>query len=320
MLLADLASCSQAYSKTLPDLSNYVRQAHKMVLPDDVVPLVQHVRTQPPATINHLRRLARPPFPIMFVEASLGAYVHALNHECPPERERDGTGLLVIDRPDQHLFECHIIDSVGPMDKGGGGHVLNWPIRFSVSYDDAPHPVCPDDIPDRVEHTLWGYHESVNIAPLHRRGWAAPYNGVSLGNGAEAMRETQGAMRYAIALLALLNGPAELEAPDRSVKPRSMLLFRQPRKAATPSIIRIDIPKRVKHAGDYVLKHAREGTGKRLHDVRGHWRVVTRRPLTSHAPDALWEPCEGGWRRWIASHERGNIDLGDLRGRVTVLH
>jgi hypothetical protein len=68
-----------------------------------------------------------------------------------------------------------------------------------------------------------------------------------------------------------------------------------------------------------VLKHAREGTRKRLHEVRGHYRHVARQPLAAHASGSRWEPWEGGWRIWIANHERGDESLGDLRHRTTVL-
>ena len=318
MRLADLASCSGAYPKPTDDLSNYVRQAHKMVLPDDTLRLVQHIRSQLPPVINHLRRLARPPFPLMFVEADLGEYIRALGKTPEADQEQGVTGLLIIDRPDAQMFVCHVIDSTTAGAVSAKSKVLHWPIRFSVAYGALPHPLVPADIPDRVEHVLWGYDPSINIAPLHRMAWGEPDSRLPMDLGVAAMRETQGVLRYAIAIMSLLNGPAEITNPESHSKPRTVMLFQQPRRLCTPSIIRIDVPKRVRDPGAYVLKMAREGTRKRLHDVRGHYRHVTRPPATAHAAGSPWEPCDGGWRRWIDNHERGDQSLGDLRHRTIV--
>jgi hypothetical protein len=315
MHLADLASCSEAYPKGTDDVSRFVRNAHKLVLPTDTLHLVQYMRSQMPREINHLRRQARPPFPLMFVEADLMEYNRSMGMEPQPDQEGAVTGLLIVDEPDKQAFLCHVIDTTGALRPNC--KVLNWPLRFGVSYADGGFYKVPDDIPEKVEQLLWGYGTDIDVGALHRTAWAEPDSRVPMEVGVAALRETQGVLRYACAILALLNGPAELHDGARTHKDRIYVLGRT-RKTTVPSIIRVDVPKRVKDPGAYVLKLAREGTRKRLHDVRGHYRFTKRQPLTAHGAGSRWEPWGDGWRCWIDNHVRGDESLGDLRGRTLV--
>jgi hypothetical protein len=313
--LADVASCKEAYPKPTDDVSHLVRRAHKLVLPTETLHLVQHMRSQMPKVMNDLRRMARPCYPLMFVEADLAEYNRSVGNKPTPDQEGARTGILIVDYPETESFQLYVIDSTGALTRSC--KVLNWPLRYNVTYGAGAHEMSPVGVPLKVEQLLWGYGNDIAIGQLHRTAWAEPDARVPMDLGVAALRETQGVLRYACAILALLNGPATLHAPSAPLS-RNTLLFQRPRKVSTPLIIRVEVPKRVKNPGDYALKAAREGTRKRLHEVRGHYRHTTRLPLSAHGPDSRWEPCDGGWRLWIANHERGDESLGDLRGRITV--
>lgn len=319
MNLADLASRPEAYPKGTHDVSYLVQRAHKMVLPDDTLALVQHMRTQPPKVIAELLRNARPPYPVLFVEANLNAYRETLGFTAHDDEPQAKTGLLILDRPKDSLFQLYVVDSVGNLSRFG--QVFNWPLMFEAAYGPEGHPEVPTDMPQRIAAVLWGYDESHDLRPMRNRGIARPKADVPVEAGALAVRETQGIMRYAIALLALLNGPATLHEGKRAATPRT-LIHGKSHLLATPSIIRVEVPKRVRDPNGYVLKQTQEGIKKRLHEVRGHWRVVARCPATAYGSDGSWERIETDkgprWRKWIANHERGDAALGDLRGRTLV--
>jgi hypothetical protein len=314
--LADLAQLSSSYPKGVDNVSDLVRAAHKMVLPTDTLHLVQHVRSQLPPVMAQLRRSARPPFPVIFVEADLEEYNRSLGLEPSPDQKGARTGLLLVDDPATESFTLLVIDTCG--DVAAKPKLLTWPLRFGMAYGAEHLAMVPDKIPPKVECLLWGYGPDIDMKPLHRFAWAEPDSRVPLDVGVAALRETQGVLRYACALLSLLNTTATLHDGPKPKNPR-ILLRGGTHRATTPSIVRIEIGSRVKDRESYVLKHAREGVRKRLHEVRGHYRHSARQPLSAHAPGSAWEQWEGGWRIWIAHHERGDESLGDLRHRTTVL-
>lgn len=314
--LADLAACPQAYPAGTNPAADLVRRAHKVSLPKDTLHYVQHLRGQLPTMMDKLRQMARPPFPIMFVEADMMEYSRSLGFEPPADQQGAKSGLLIVDYPDTESFQCRVIDSVGPL--RASGKVLNWPVGYCVGYGTEMQSVIPKDIPLNVEQTLWGYSTDVPIGKLHRHGYAMPDSNIPFQTGYDALIETQGTPRYVVALLALLNGPATLHGAPTGTKARG-LIHQTPRKLFTPSIVRVEVAKRIKDKDAFVLKAARNGTRPRLHDVRGFFRYSRKKPANAHALASRWHQTEDGrWRIWIHNFERGDATLGDLRGRTLV--
>jgi hypothetical protein len=317
MLLADLASRPEAYPLGIENMARLVAASHKMVLTDETLELVMALRHQPPKVISDLRRQSRPPFTSLFVEADLQHYRRLLNFETPESEDGARTGLLILNGETAHSFLIRVIDSVGPVTRHG--KVLNWPIMYGCSYTDEPLPSRPV-VESLYEARVWGYTDDIDVRPLHSMAGVKTDENLPIKLAANAFAETAGILRYAVAVLSLLNGPATLHEPPQGSKGQRTLIHGRSHRLCTPTIIRIEVPKRVRDKSGYVLKAAREGAKKRLHEVRGHWRHVDHCPATAHAPDSGWEKGpDGRWRRWIAEHERGDETLGDLRGRVTVL-
>ena len=129
-------------------------------------------------------------------------------------------------------------------------------------------------------------------------------------------RENCGSLRLAVAILASLN-----TVPTRLVHrvPKHMFThrFRNMKELSTSSVF---IDAKPGHEVSVYDKAFKQATGRhnRRHEVRGHWRDVSRETfhiVCEHSPAdtdgdyALCGDC-GRLLRWIAHHERGDEKLG----------
>jgi hypothetical protein len=334
-LLAEIAGQPSAYHVVSDDLPGLIRQAHVIVISDELIEAVVDLGHAEPRVINALRLGFHLPWPVIWMEYSHGAFVEALaakSGEPPAEVDRM-SGMLLWQRHDG-LIELACV--AGP-EPGKSTRPLEWPIRFIFSPDERlAEPLKDSGEFDyrsgfhrvgSIEYSraVWGYRTDspVELGDLHQRAYVAlpqPYGRLAMGDPKPfqtAIIELSGVVRMALAAIALVNGPT-LRVPEKPASPR-VLVRGKSVPAREREVVTLHLPKRVKDRTAYILRTVREGCKRRLHQVRGHYRYLAREPKA-----AGWQRVEIAgetyWRKWIAAHERGNAELGTVReAKATIL-
>jgi hypothetical protein len=198
--------------------------------------------------------------------------------------------------------------------------LMYWPLGYMVSLDGTPLNVSDEGAVtaasrNDITRLIWGFGGRPSMAPV--RGLAAIFvtpgalelrridHAIVDAAIRQATNDLMGALRLAVAALAILNAVGEVGG---EVRPPGLIRGGGDLKPyVSRRLVTVRVPKHrsaLSFARSRILAHH-----KRLHEVRSHWRHL------GHEPQAPgWErvEIEGRtlWRKAIAKHLRGNPDLG----------
>lgn len=341
--LADLAQDPKNWVKASQpgDLPRRIREYKVLCLDDDATLQACYLHHSKPRQIVDMLSVAQPPWPHMWVEMDtntlLGtraqmakAYGNSYQYEKRPEHSRVA---LRIDKFDEH-FEVFVLET--SLD---GKQVFEWPLGFDIGLNDHHFAPMKKDAfikrdggvlmevkgamsPVRQAAVVWGYEPDVKgLSGLARRARVHTLSPYALAMTPEIVRncctELGGTTRLAVAILAMLNTVLIVDEPSR---PKGRFLSRSGSKGYVDrSVSYLNIGPRIRNREDYVRNAVRDEISRRcLHEVRGHWRYLRRKPSVPG-----WERVEHEgevyWRKFIEAHKRGDPALGDSSERVTIV-
>jgi hypothetical protein len=180
-----------------------------------------------------------------------------------------------------------------------------------LNIDDDGVITCPDSVVGRV---------AVIAEPLYDAHVETARNAEGL-NKLISTKTDEGHHQFArlITMLAVINGlPHDVRLRTSAPGKRTVGMHQLPYLSWSTISIAIPPEDQLITARKLLDKAGREVRRLRRHTVRGHWRVVDRKPVTRlcrHMPtmveksEAVCERCER-LIRWIDAHERGDETLG----------
>lgn len=347
----DQRLCTMQHSvvaDTNEELRSYLRTARKYVLDDEATRLASNLSCSSPEQVARMLEVAVPPANVTWIEMPSAVMLDARRRakdtagfteaqEAYMDRRPADCriGLLIIQDPGLHkdgnvwgLYAVEHGDTVAEH--------FTWPIGFMVATEGRPF--LPDESHDLGPLTeefmtakVWGYHETAPaLKVLNGRGFVIMPSTYSRtertkelvdGIAATAMQELSGITRLAVACLAMLNAVPVIETEGR---PPGSRLLKGGRTAPlyARSTVSLSIPRRVRAKEAFARRAiAAEVKRKKLHEVRPHFRHLTRKPAQDGWTQAIHpltlQPC---WRKKIDGHLRGDPELGVVEHRTTIVH
>lgn len=296
------------------------------------------------STMDSIRRLARAPFPVTWIEwdePSLAKrarteYQSSMREDMVPRK----SGWLIFRHP--QIETAHMALSFG-----FGNAVFNEDVGMILNNaKENTIGLCPFGIMWNTEGDVlpWQIHDvkltSMSTIPISGLlaglcGYHAPvaicdastYFNIRTHSPQELealFREQFGMVRYIFALLASINDVPVVQTEARTSK--GFVAQGRYRKFLDTTGIKITLPvKRYKVLARRTVIALR----RRAHEVRGHWREDWRHPLSaSCAHSFIRLPDQGklecshckGRRTWITDHIRGDLSLGFVSHNYTVTH
>ncbi len=236
--------------------------------------------------------------------------------EHMPDAPRDFTGAkcaVLAQVKENHCTHIMLVHHMEPP------MVRWWATGFMVSHEGAPFRKHVDTYSDTLQPCLWGV--AYDPGPLHGRARLTLNHSVARHYQAtgEGVKVPGGWTRFGIAALAILNSRTiEVSEPVRPSGGRLIGGRTRPYHSMTPLVL--SLPGRVKKRVEYMARAvAAEHARRKLHEVRPHWRHLSRRPRA-----AGWQEIEidgaTWWRKRIDAHLRGDPDAGVVEHSHTVVH
>lgn len=341
--LADLAQDPKNWVKASQpgDLPRRIREYKVLCLDDDATIQACHLHHSKPRQIIDMLAVAQPPWPHMWVEMDantlLGTraemaktYGGSYQYDRRPDHARVA---FRIDRFEQH-FEVFVVET--SLD---GKTVFEWPLGFDVGIGDYRFAKHRSDkivesetglmmqVKGKMDPTaqaavVWGYLPDVKgLSGLARRARVHTLSPYALAMTPEIVRnccaELGGTTRLAVSVIAMLNTVLIVDEPSR---PKGRFLSRSGSKGYVDrSVSYLNIGPRIRNREEYVRKAVTDEIARKcLHEVRGHWRYLRRKPSIPG-----WERVEHDgkvyWRKFIEAHKRGDASLGTTEDRVTIV-
>lgn len=227
---------------------------------------------------------------------------------------------------------------------GGSGDPNSDPVTvpFSVSWTASDDYLChTEDEAARVmiAHGIRGYYcpsFRLNVDPVASCNFKfsnmyREHDGHHHGKIPVSVGETAGAVRYAMALLSTLN---DIPVLRTDVRPSKGYVSRGSyRRFVDHTVIKLNVPQKVSRQRLALKLIA--ASRRRMHEVRGHWRLYQRgagvlclpslHQWAEPVPNAdgkLHAACGScsAWRTWIPKHDRGNALLGVVTHEYAVAH
>lgn len=350
--LADDASDPSNYSKVQSiapaTLHKEIRRYKVLTLDDDATRAALTLADSTPKSLADMLHAAVPPWDRLWIEVPSRAVVeHRRQHarsvgakyaaETPPDHARVGLQITYVDDDPGPHVKIHCFEH-----EAGSRRVWEWPIGFDIGLGDTKFPRPPRErvsVTDDKTHALirgtdkiirqtsaiWGYEEETKgLSNLNYRGrvGVAPHwmKMVTMELVSSTLKEVHGIPRLAVAVLSMLN---TVMSVDPGSRPKGRRLSSSSRNKTLPYLERsvgyLNISPRIKKVNEYIAKAVSdEVSRKRYHEVRGHYRHVREKPSTPG-----WEECivrgQTMWRKRIAPHHRGDIELGIVEHDVTVV-
>jgi hypothetical protein len=297
-----------------------LRTCERYVFDDAASEMVGRMGAQLPEKMRALLGIAKPACDLLWIEWNHG----------PVRRAGVEAGVYEFDDADSEY-----VRRMGVLVERLGGEVaftfaqendpvralselMYWPIGYMVWTDDSTVPVdagLSRAELDEITRRVWGFGDRPKVAPLRARATifvtagAIKLRRIDADIVDQAIRQAtadlMGALRLAVAALAILNAVGEVSG---EVRPPGLVRSGMDLKPyVARRLVTVRVPKHrsaLSFARSRILAHH-----KRLHEVRSHWRHL------GHEPQAPgWErvEIEGRtlWRKAIAKHLRGNPDLG----------
>lgn len=200
--------------------------------------------------------------------------------------------------------------------------VMYWPIAYLVGVElrqGMEYLGLGDWLDDEravsIDRAIWGIGGLGDPKPLQGLGMCVMTDGADTLRRIDrkvvdeaikqAMFDLTGALRYAVAALAVINAVGEVGAshrPPGMIRAGGSMRPYQPHRLVT-----VNVPK---HRQPLSFARSRiAAVHHRLHEVRAHWRRLTHEPRASG-----WAAVEINgrtyWQKAIARHLRGDPDLG----------
>lgn len=333
-----------------PMIARYVQQARKFVLDEQATVLAARLSCAMPGEVGRMLKVALPPAELTWIEMPTKVMQVARNMETGRQlsaQEQDHifslndsakTGLLIHHKGD--MLHIYVIDHAEGL---AFPRYMPWPVCYDVALEGTPFiEVMKQDIDvlltcwptieaamTNVAGVSWGYDETqIDVSPLVGRASARQaFVAGSMADGSvkaelivEVLKQLSGITRLAVATLAMLNSVPVVYAEGRATGGRLLKGGLKPYfEAKTASLA---IPRRVRRPVEFARRAiALEVKRKRLHEVRGHYRHLGRKPKASGWVEGI-NPLTGErcWRKPVAPHTRGDPQLGKVEPKTTIVH
>lgn len=196
------------------------------------------------------------------------------------------------------------------------GRSFCWPCGFRLYAVSQRHH--EDDLPEQTkkdfERLIWGYTRGIDLGPLKDRARVTLHHtALKHPNGgqliAATLSELAGVLRLTMSAMSLLNTVAEV-GPSLRPEGHRIGAGGHTRPYLPRALVRLEVPRRVRDPVRWATQAAKEHAGRRLHEVRAHWRYLRREPARGSWERIEMEDGRVLWRRPIAQHLRGNPDIG----------
>jgi hypothetical protein len=316
-----------------------VKNARKYVLDDNATAVASQLCSSLPGDIGRMLNLFLLPAQTTWVEMpSAAMHMHRCNskwfdeHAAHPEAK---TGLLFQRFDDVNEIVITVVEHANDGDFPG---YIMWPLDYALHVDNTSF--FDNDVHGRlvadpnteeasqiVTAMVWGYDEKLaDMSPLVGKAIAHTANLEEMLSPEEletlsfnTMKELSGALRLAVATIAMLNAVPIVYTENRATGVRRMQGGIKP--YFVTSTISLTIPKRVRKPVDFVRRAiASEIKRKRLHDVRSHFRHLEHKPKAEGWVEGI-HPGTGKlcWRKPVKEHTRGDAQLGRVISNTVVI-
>ena len=331
-----------------------IRQHKVYVFDEEATSHALSLSTNKPLGISQLIDVAEPPYDHMFIEMpsaavtafrrwyleSKGVSKEEAEFKFPPRPVNVRMGIVISRKEDILTIQCieHGQDHEWP-------RVFEWPVYFEISLSDFRFEKVKEagvvNEGDRLrlsrkgalsrkeqEGRLWGFEPDTPGLMAHLKGrarlgisehWAPLIMKDAATKVNDITKELTGFTRMALGCLAVLN--IKMTALQKvEPKARHMKANRKGSKRLLDySFVTMSVPGRVKNVDAYIRRQVRaESAKKRYHEVQGHYRHVKAQPSTPGWKEVT-RNGETYWRKRIAPHHRGDIELGVVDRHHTVV-